>query len=55
MSCSIILSIGKYGGFYITNGTALKRICLGWIAITIVIPEFDDVFHEVMRAGGVDL
>jgi len=30
---SIMVTIGKYGGFYIHNGYT-KRICLGWIALT---------------------
>ena len=55
MSCSIILSIGKYGGFYITNGAAFKRVCLGWIALTVIVPEFDVTFKEVMDMGGVHL
>lgn len=52
MSFSIILSVGKYGGFYIHNGDAVKRICFGWIAITVIRPEFDEVFKQVMGAGG---
>jgi hypothetical protein len=47
MSFSIILSVGKYGGFYQSLfkkegilGTE-KRICLGWIAISLLTPEFD--------------
>lgn len=55
MSCSIILSIGKYGGFYITWGTTFKRVCFGWVAITVIKPEFDDTFKEVMEIGGVKL
>jgi hypothetical protein len=55
MSFSIILSVGKYGGFYFTNGDAIKRICVGWVAITVIIPEFDETFKEVMAAGGVKL
>jgi len=51
MSISIILSVGKYGGFYLQNGDAMKRICLGWIAITAIVPEFDEVFNEIMQVG----
>ena len=29
----IVISIGKYGGFYIVTKSSF-RICLGWIAIT---------------------
>jgi hypothetical protein len=55
MSFSIILSVGKYGGFYLQNGHAMKRICLGWIAITAIVPEFDETFNKVMRQGGQEI
>lgn len=55
MSFSIILSVGKYGGFYIQNGFAMKRICFGWVAITVIVPEFDETFNKVMNAAGVSL
>lgn len=55
MSFSIILSVGKYGGFYLQNGEAMKRICLGWIAFTLIIPEFDESFEKIMRMAGVRL
>ena len=55
MSFSIILSAGKYGGFYIQNGETMKRLCLGWIAFTVIKPEFDETFNEVMNKGGVDV
>lgn len=49
MSFSIILSIGKYGGFYIQNGNAMKRLCFGFVALTIVVPEFDEIFHKIIE------
>jgi hypothetical protein len=55
MSFSFIISIGKYGGFYITNGNAMKRLCLGCIAFTLIIPEFDIAFHKVMESAGYDM
>lgn len=55
MSFSIIISVGKYGGIYLQNGYAMKRVCLGWIAITAIVPEFDETFKEVMRAGGQNI
>ena len=55
MSFSLILSFGKYGGFYCYNGKSMKRICLGWIALTLIIPEFDESFKGVMAKAGVDL
>ena len=55
MSFSFILSVGKYGGFYLQNGDAMKRICIGWIALTAIVPEYDVTFKEVMEKGGVKL
>jgi hypothetical protein len=51
MSFSVIFSFGKYGGFYLMNRECMKRICLGWIAITLITPECDEVFHVVMDKG----
>lgn len=55
MSFSLILSVGKYGGFYLQNGEAMKRICIGWFALTLIIPEFDEAFNAVMQTAGVKL
>jgi len=43
---TIAISFGKYGGFYIYRGY-MPRICLGWMAITIMKFDFD-VFLEKM-------
>ncbi len=48
MSFSLIFNIGKYGGFYLFNGKTMKRIVLGWVAFTFVVPAFDETFHEIM-------
>lgn len=48
MSFSIILSVGKYGGFYLQRGEAMKRICLGWVAVTLITPEYDDRMTTLM-------
>lgn len=51
MSFSIILSVGKYGGFYIAQSIRTtipgyeKRICFGWIAISLFTPEFDEYIN----------
>lgn len=42
---SLIISIGRYGGFYLLNGYT-KRICLGWLAITLVFADIDDILSE---------
>lgn len=46
MNCSIVISIGKYGGFYYHNEYT-KRICLGWIAITYIPQDFDDMILDI--------
>ncbi len=41
---SICFSWGEYGGFYFHNGYT-KRVCLGWIAITFLPIEIDEIFE----------
>lgn len=38
----LIFSWGKFGGFYFFNGYS-KRICLGWVAITFIPIEIDEI------------
>jgi hypothetical protein len=59
MSFSIILSVRKYGGFYILKSKRTEipgyevRICLGWIAVSLLNPEWDQVLDSLMeRAYG---
>jgi hypothetical protein len=53
MSFSIIVSVGKYGGFYqsiFKKGGILgaeRRICLGWIALSLLTPEFDSFMGNI--------
>lgn len=44
---TLMLSIGKWGGVYLTWGYT-KRLCLGWVAITY-IPRDDDWMNEVLE------
>lgn len=37
---SFIISVGKYGGFYCCGG----RVCLGWIAFTLIPCDIDEIF-----------
>lgn len=37
---SLILSVGRWGGIYYHFGWTW-RICLGWIALTVVPRDFD--------------
>lgn len=46
---SVIVSVGRYGGFYVHRGHTL-RICLGWIALTVVPFDIDRVFQEGLAA-----
>lgn len=43
---SIIMTFGKYGGFYIYSGWT-KRLCLGWLAITYVPKDWDDIARSM--------
>jgi len=42
---SIVLSFGRYGGFYIHNGFT-KRICLGWMALTFIPKDIDIILAQ---------
>ena len=52
VSFSLIISVGPWGGFYIQNGDAQKRICLGWFAFTLIVPEYDEVMKKAMNTVG---
>ena len=41
----ILISIGKYGGFYAHKSLFGLRICLGWMALTIFMRDGDKLLH----------
>ena len=43
---SFIFSIGKYGGFYHLVSKTSIRLCLGWVAFTILFVDVDLVFDK---------
>ena len=43
---TIALSWGPYGGFYLHR----HRICLGWLALTYVKVEIDDLMEAYVKA-----
>jgi len=45
---TICLSFGRYGGFYVHRGHTW-RVCLGWVALTILWADIDDVLDEATR------
>ena len=45
---SLIFSFGKFGGFYFRWGY-MKRVCLGWFAITFCPFDIDDLFDKVVN------
>jgi len=45
---NISVSWGGYGGFYIHIGFA-KRICLGWVAVSFMPLEIDDLIEAYGR------
>lgn len=44
---TIMFSFGKYGGFYFSRGFTW-RLCLGWMAITL-IPSDDDILLKTVK------
>ena len=45
---SVIFSLGSYGGFYAYWGYS-KRFCLGWISITFLPRDIDEIFDEFRK------
>jgi len=43
---SFVINFGKWGGFYIHRGSSF-RICLGWVALTIVRGDIDLVLSDL--------
>jgi len=46
---TFLLCFGRYGGFHIINGKSLFRICLGWIAFTIIYYDFEIYINELEK------
>ena len=42
---SLIISIGKWGGFYFHHRFS-TRLCLGWLAITFIPEDFDELHYK---------
>ena len=47
----IMVSIGKWGGVYATWGWS-KRICLGWVAISIFPIDGDTILELAQHGSG---
>ena len=43
---TLMISFGKYGGFYCHNG----RLCLGWVAFTFLSFDIDVLLEEIVSA-----
>lgn len=51
----IALSFDKqYGGFYISRGWSW-RVCLGWVAITVMPMRFDDFARWAVDGGSAEM
>jgi hypothetical protein len=46
---TVALSWGRWGGIYVNRGFC-KRICLGWLAVTYVPVELDDLMEAYADA-----
>lgn len=46
---SFVVSYGVYGGFYI-HWRYTKRICLGWVAITVIPDDIDNILNQTPNA-----
>ena len=53
MKCNglgILFSIGKWGGVYFARGWAW-RLALGWVAVTLVFRDGDDILKAASLVG----
>ena len=48
MGLSVILSFGRWGGVYVYGGFGI-RVCLGWIALTILPVDIDDIIEAAAK------
>lgn len=48
---SVVLSCGKWGGFYLHRGYT-TLLCMGFVALTFVPEEFEDLCDRLMQKGG---
>lgn len=44
---TIMFSIGKWGGFYWHRDFSI-RLCLGWVAITLLPVDVDEIMNWAM-------
>ena len=44
---SIILSLGRWGGVYVFYRGYSFRLCLGWVALTILPEDIDGVLDRL--------
>lgn len=44
---TFILSIGRWGGVYVSWGWS-KRICLGWVALTVIPSDIDKLLVRLL-------
>jgi len=42
---TFMINIGSWGGFYFGSG----RLCLGWIAFTILFLDVDELLRSLME------
>ena len=45
---TIMLSFGRWGGIY-THFGYTWRLCLGWVALTLVPCDIDDLLHAALE------
>lgn len=44
---TFMISFGHYGGFYFHKDFSI-RLCLGWVAFTILPADIDDIFDRLL-------
>lgn len=44
---TIMLVFGSYGGFYASTRRGMIRICLGWVAVTVVDYDIENAMENM--------
>lgn len=47
---TLLVSIGRYGGFYVHRGYTW-RLCIGWVALTAIPRDDEWVLKAILRGA----
>lgn len=45
---TLMLTVGRWGGVYVFRGYTW-RLCLGWVALTFIPRDMDEITNDLLR------